>query len=68
MSLDHPFFTLEGDTSIAKQDVSNKAKCLALEVGNEILVEHLDFSSEANHLVLPDKLSALDELNRHSLL
>ncbi|GKU96154.1 hypothetical protein SLEP1_g9424 [Rubroshorea leprosula] len=61
MSLDHLFFTLERDTLIGEQGLSNKAECLALEAGNEILDEHLDFSSETNHLILPDKLPTLHE-------
>ncbi|GKV43138.1 hypothetical protein SLEP1_g50471 [Rubroshorea leprosula] len=61
MSLDHLFFTSKGDTLIGERGLSNKVECLALEVGNEIVVEHLDFSGKANYLVQPDKLPTLHE-------
>ncbi|GKV43110.1 hypothetical protein SLEP1_g50444 [Rubroshorea leprosula] len=52
------FFPM-GGSSILYEGLYNKVECLALEVGNEILAKHLDFSNEADHLVLPDKLPTL---------
>ncbi|GLU09573.1 hypothetical protein SLE2022_333290 [Rubroshorea leprosula] len=61
MPSDRSFLTTRRGTLIDEREFYNRAKCLTFEVGNKILVEHLDSFGEADHLILLDELPTLHE-------
>ncbi|GLU06565.1 hypothetical protein SLE2022_235890 [Rubroshorea leprosula] len=52
---------MKTDISIDERELYGGTECLTLEVGNKVLVEHLDPIGEADHLVSPDELPTLHE-------
>ncbi|GLU12424.1 hypothetical protein SLE2022_291070 [Rubroshorea leprosula] len=61
-SSDHFFFTTRKDISIDEPEFYDGTECLTLEMGNKVLVEHLNPASEADHLVPPNELPTLHEV------
>ncbi|GKV03858.1 hypothetical protein SLEP1_g16100 [Rubroshorea leprosula] len=60
-SSDHFFFTTRKNISIDEQEFYDGTEFLAFEVGNKVLVKHLNPAGEADHLVPPNELPTLHE-------
>ncbi|GKV11552.1 hypothetical protein SLEP1_g22800 [Rubroshorea leprosula] len=61
MPFNHLFFALKKDPLTDERFFFNEVECHTLEAGNKIFTEHLEFSSEANHLITLAKLPTLHE-------